>query len=236
MIAGPNGSGKSHLIDEVKKEINLGYLINADPVEEKLNRSKFLDCSDFIPCILDQETWEEYLSEPQIQKRIEEHGMPPVLIKENIMVAKSAITSYDASIICEVFREILLNFNEDFSFETVMSHDSKVEFLRKARENKFKTYLYFICTPDLEINISRVKNRALKGEHDVQEEKIKNRFYRSLDLLYPAFKISERAFIIDSTLKDDKMVIIEKDGDKINQNSVIPGWVTKYLLDKLNTR
>lgn len=234
MFAGPNGSGKTFMVDALLDKIKLGYLINADFVKDELNDSKFLDCTDYLPCTLDQETWKMYVSNPSIQKRIEEHGSPPVLIKENIMVAESSITSYDASIICEIFREILLNFNEDFSFETVMSHKSKVDFIKRAKNKEFKTYLYFICTPDVEINISRVNNRVSKGGHEVPEEKIRKRYYRSLELLFPAFLNSHRAYIIDSTLDEDQMVVVEKDGDSINQNDVTPFWVTKYLLDKLN--
>ena len=85
-----------------------------------------------------------------------------------------------------------------------MSHKSKVEFLKRATEKNFKTYLYFICTPDPQINISRVQTRVLKGGHDVPQDKIRNRFYRSLGLLYQAFISSQRAFVIDSTLEDDQ--------------------------------
>ena len=66
MFAGPNGSSKSFMINEISDNINLGYLINADFVKDEINESKFLDCTDFLPCTLDQETWQEYLSSPQI--------------------------------------------------------------------------------------------------------------------------------------------------------------------------
>lgn len=45
----------------------------------------------------------------------------------------------------------------------------------------FKSYLYFICTKDLGINKQRVKNRISEGGHAVSDQKIEQRYYRSLE-------------------------------------------------------
>lgn len=44
-----------------------------------------------------------------------------------------------------------------------MSHVSKVEFLREAQIQGFKTYLYFVSTVDPDINIARVNYRVSMG-------------------------------------------------------------------------
>lgn len=236
MFAGPNGSGKSFLINEINKKFNLGYLINADFVEKKLNQHRFLDCSEFIPCHLDKTSWDKYLSSPEIKNRIGPRSFPSFRVQENIFITEKKISSYDAAIICDVFRKILLDYDETFSFETVMSHSSKTDFLLKAKEKDFKTYLYYICTPDPQINISRVRDRSLKGGHDVPQKKIVERYYRSLELLASAFKNADRAFIIDSTLGEND-VIVEKEGNTFQIKSEnIPGWINKYLLKKLNAK
>jgi predicted ABC-type ATPase len=108
-------------------------------------------------------------------------------IKENSFTCNQEINSYHAAVIGEFFRENLLRENHTFSFETVMSHESKVAFLRKAKQEGFSTYLYFICTRDPRINVQRVKNRVFEGAHDVGEEKIKPRYFRSLEILRDAF-------------------------------------------------
>ena len=48
------------------------------------------------------------------------------------------------------------------------------------------SYLYYIATSDPYINISRVKNRVILKGHDVPEDKITNRYYRSLGFLKEA--------------------------------------------------
>ena len=51
-----------------------------------------------------------------------------------------------------------------------MSHISKVEFLREAKRQGYKTYLYYVSTVDPQINIARVKYRVSVGGHPVPEQ------------------------------------------------------------------
>jgi len=120
-----------------------------------------------------------------------------------------------------------------FSFETVMSHESKVRFLEKAKAFGFTTYLYFICTHDPQINVQRVKNRVIEGGHDVMETKIVSRYFRSLDLLCEAFLVADRAFIIDSSNKMREVFMEKKQDNVVIHQDEAPGWVDEYLLEKL---
>ena len=99
----------------------------------------------------------------------------------------------------------------------------------------FKTYFYFITTQDPTINIKRIGFRVSKGGHNVSEEKIIERYYRTMDLLYNAFVIADTAFIFDNSSEDDRSLLIEKKENKLyflQEN--VPEWVKIYLLDKIN--
>ena len=61
----------------------------------------------------------------------------------------------------------LLERQATFTFETVMSHPSKVKLLEKAKAAGYRTYLYYVATDDPAINISRVQNRTKLDGHDV---------------------------------------------------------------------
>lgn len=164
MFAGPNGSGKSTLIKEISKECFIGSYINADEIERKLNETKFIDCNDYLPVSATQEDWNKFKAIiKQEDKRITHETLSSINIKEGVIVIETPINSYIASIIAEFIRFVLIECDKSFSFETVMSHPSKVSFLKKAKENGFKTYLYFISTQDPSININRVKIRVSKG-------------------------------------------------------------------------
>jgi len=238
MFAGPNGSGKSTLIKEISKECFIGSYINADEIERKLNETKFIDCNDYLPISVTQEDWNQFKNIiKQEDKRITNETLSSIKIKEGVIVIKTPINSYIASVIAEFFRFILIQCDKSFSFETVMSHPSKISFLTKAKEKGFKTYLYFISTKDPSINIDRVHIRKSKGGHDVEDDKVKKRYYNSLELLSQAFAKVDRAYIFDNSSENQgQNVLIEKNGDDVEiYADEIPEWIQIYLLDKLNT-
>ena len=115
-----------------------------------------------------------------------------------------------------------------------MSHDSKLAFLKLAKENDYRIYLYFIATEDPEINISRVDVRIKQNGHAVAPEIIKNRYYKSLQHLKEAVKLTNRAFVWDNSGKTSFLVAEINDGINvklINQDK-IPNWFLKYLANK----
>lgn len=197
MFAGPNGSGKSTLIKTIRDEFNIGYFVNADEIENFLNKHKYLLLENYLKKKITQDDWEAFAKNYQDDIRFKDRVFPEFSISDNILTLKepaNTIDSYVASVIAEFLRLQLLLGTSNFSFETVMSHSSKVDFLQQAKKAGFKTYLYFICTQDPEINIARVHNRVYKGGHDVENEKIKERYYRSLELLPKAFLLADRVF------------------------------------------
>lgn len=175
MFAGPNGSGKSTLIDQIDKQFNLGYKINADVIKNLLDTQNFIDCKHFYPDILFQKDWELFLLLNMNDQRNSGHLKNKLVIRDNFFVCKDKVNSYEAALVATFFRELLLQNKFTFSFETVMSHPSKVDFLSNAKKTGFKTYLYFLCTKDPVINKRRVLNRVIKGGHNVNEQKIEDR-------------------------------------------------------------
>lgn len=238
LFSGPNGSGKSTLIAEISESFNLGIFINADLIEYELRKSKFIDLQSLFGKLpLTHDDWKSFLTiYRKSDSRVEKFDSKSIDIQEGLLVWKGPIDSYSASIIASFFRFELLKKQTTFSFETVMSHPSKVEFIDQAKASGYKTYLYFICTEDPLINIQRVRNRKKIGGHDVKPELIESRYYRSLENLKDAFLKADRAFIIDSSNRNRNLVM-EKNGDNVLIHSeLIPGWVNKYLLEKLNLR
>lgn len=233
MFAGPNGSGKSTLIEEVRLKFNVGYFINADEIESLLKRQKFLDCTNFLPKIITDQDWENFIASAQSHDKRLQTETPKISLSNNYLICKDPINSYHASVIAEFLRFQLLFEDQTFSFETVMSHPSKVDFLKEAPKHGFNTYLYFICTQDPEINLHRISNRVTKGGHPVDPDKTIKRYFRSLELLYEAFIIADRAFVIDSSNKSREVIIEKKNQQIFILKDVIPEWVGKYLLDKI---
>jgi len=47
IIAGPNGSGKSTLAQRIANEVNIGYLLNADTIQQEMRQAPLLDFSAY---------------------------------------------------------------------------------------------------------------------------------------------------------------------------------------------
>ena len=154
--------------------------------------------------------------------------------KNNITISdKEFITSYIAADIAEFIRHTLLKDEISFTYETVMSHESKLDFMEKAKLSGYKIYLYYIATEDPEININRVKIRvALKG-HKVNSKKLTDRYYRSLNNLKKAVKLTNRAYIFDNSGKLSKLISEITEGAKVEiiDSKKVPNWFIKYLFE-----
>lgn len=151
------------------------------------------------------------------------------------MVDSGEINAYIAAAIAGFLREELLRLRISFTFETVMSSPDKVDLMRRAREAGFRVYLYYIATADPEINSSRVQSRVNSGGHDVPEDKIVSRYYRSLDLLYDAIRNSNRAYVFDNSTEEKEKVWLAEmtDGGQLTLNSdEVPEWFGRYVIDK----
>ena len=201
MFAGPNGSGKSTIKDYLLPR-HIGAYLNADELEKELIRYQSFSLTEFHESLENHQLIDFLKS----KKRKHNHQMVALLSAEPVILADGKIAfetedinSYLAARIIDFIRLKFLELKISFTFETVMSHISKVEFLQHAKAHGFRTYLYYVSTVDPDINISRVQYRVSQGGHDVPEEKIRTRYLRSMDLLLDAIDTSDRAYIFDNS-------------------------------------
>jgi len=143
------------------------------------------------------------------------------------------VDSYLASALVEYLRSRLLASGRDFSFESVMSSKDKVLFMQEAKAAGFRTYLYFVATNAPSINVARVRSRQAAGGHGVPEDKIASRYIRSLDLLLPAMKVVDRAYIFDNSGRESVWIAEVSNGRLETKVSRIPRWFRTCVLDRL---
>lgn len=239
MFAGPNGSGKSELIKRLQaSDLPLGPVINADVLLSNIQSTGFTDLTEYGLSGVEQGDWNSALGAiEELVTRVDKAGaIPRVQIKEDILICNPGdLNPYTAALIADFIRHSLIRQQKSFSFETVMSHPSKLEFMKLAKRKGYKTYLYFIATDDYSINLNRVKNRVRQGGHDVPEAKIKTRYNHSLDLLYTALEAVDRAYILDSSKRKSSVIFEKKnDGKGYVRVKNYPRWFEKYVLEKLS--
>lgn len=142
--------------------------------------------------------------------------------------------SYQAAIIAEEQRQICIRQKESFTFETVMSHPSKLEIMRQAVKEGYQVELIFVATSNVEVNIDRVKQRVLEGGHDVPTNKIRERYDRTIKLLPAAAEIANIIYLFDNT-QTPKLETKIENGQVTYQSDNMPLWV-RTTVQKLEER
>lgn len=84
-------------------------------------------------------------------------------------------------------------------YETVLSHPSKLDIVRQFKDNGFKIFSIFISPNNPYINVERVATRVQEGGHNVPNEKIVERFYRSHKLKESLKSLSDEYCEIDNS-------------------------------------
>ena len=136
---------------------------------------------------------------------------------------------------CEELREKCLTERQSLIFETVLSREDKVDYIRRAKEAGFFVRLFFVCTKSPMINASRIAKRVMQGGHDVPITKIISRYNLSIANCVDAAKIADRCYIYDNSIEDSNARAIYR---VVNGNVYkvytddIPNWaesIREYL-------
>lgn len=234
MFAGPNGSGKSTLKSVIEPYL-LGFYINPDEIEKELHDEGFYNF-DSLPFAISVAEIAEFFQNSGLYPKLSFNiNLDNLQIEDNkLFFLKIPINSYVSAIFSDFLRHKFLENRMSFTFETVMSSTDKVALLAKAQALGFRTYLYYVSTEDPQINISRVSNRVNLGGHNVPQDKIVQRYYRSLDLLFEAIKYSNRVYLFDNSGVSKRFVASIEEGKVIDiQIDTLPEWFEKYVIDKI---
>lgn len=237
MIAGPNGAGKSTLKEIIGPEL-VGVYVNADEIEKALLSQNGLRL-ELFGLSLSSEEITERLANSNILSEMDFADIPKFIKFSHGAMILSPLpqASYFASAVAELLRNELVKNRVSCTFETVMSHKSKAEFLCHAKDFGFRTYLYYIATESPEINIRRVANRVLQNGHNVPEDKIRSRYFRSLENLTLAIKCADRSYIFDNSREEGEQNWLAEFENGTNyeyKTSDMPAWFIEYVDSKFN--
>ncbi|WP_345267527.1 zeta toxin family protein [Nibrella viscosa] len=214
----------------------LGYYLNPDDIEKAVKRDGYYDVSGLNLPMSEPEIIDFFENHPLINRSEEADFVPAIRFvqEEFIDFANVGFNSYLSAILTDFLRQKLIEAGRSFTFETVMSSADKVQTLQKARDAGFRNYLYYVATEDPLINISRIRHRVRMGGHNVPDNKVVERYYRSLNLLLDAVRLTNRAYIFDNSGETKVWIAEITDGTDIElKTDLIPHWFTRAVLDKL---
>ena len=133
---------------------------------------------------------------------------------------------------CEEQREACLQQGKSLIFETVLSSDGKVDFIRRAHETGYFIRLFFVSTSHPSINSSRIAKRVMKGGHDVPIPKIISRYQKSILNCKRVAAIADRVYVYDNSVDDAEARLLFRmtDGQPFKRyTDDIPLWAQTII-------
>ncbi|HRG90493.1 MAG TPA: zeta toxin family protein [Chitinophagales bacterium] len=224
LFAGPNGSGKSSLFQHLRNKgiIHTELYVSADRIEAALKKDFDFNFNAYRVKVSEEE-FKQHIFNSGLFKKLGRQDLNFISLQSGVLrVISTEINSYVASFVASYLVERLFESKQSFCFETVMSHQSKIEMLKLAKLKGYKTYLYFVFTENSTLNELRVKLRVAQGGHNVDPQKIRDRFIRSFTLLKSALQQSSEAFLINNSV--NFAVVAEQQAGKLK-------WLVKQKPD-----
>lgn len=147
------------------------------------------------------------------------------------VVKTTGMTVIDAAKFVDEKRYESIKNREDFSFETVLSSQYKLDILKKAKEYGYFIKCVFVLTADPKINVERVKARIASGGHEVPEGKIISRYYGSIANIKKLIELCDILHVYDNSLNAPVRIIRKHK----TEFSIYPNklWTQTKILDLL---
>lgn len=247
VFAGPNGSGKSTIFTKVDERYGCPCFVNADEIQEQLSATGRLPLNRYAILVNEDHLRTSYLQSGFYERAADafrrDRLIETLRVKDNTLVVDPSLPdAYFSAFVADFLRINMLNIVQEFSIETVMSDPRKIEYIDLAKKFGYRIYLYFVSTKDVRINIRRVTARVESGGHSVPEEKIRDRYKKSLDNVFEMLKRCDRAYFFDNSDDNDNKdntswkLLAEYDGDMLELSpdmDEIPDWLYAHVIAKM---
>lgn len=133
-------------------------------------------------------------------------------------------------------RQASIVLGRSFITETVLSDPvgAKVAMLRDARSRGYHVWLFFIGIGSPALSRARVRERvAARAGHDVPDQRIDERYPRTLANLPGAVAAASVAVLLDNDLADRpyRFVALFQDGQLAKRSRSTPRWAAAVLAD-----
>lgn len=138
----------------------------------------------------------------------------------------TATSDYRISTLTAQLRDRLLEQGISFCYETVFSHESKIDFIGRAIALGYQVILIYIHLESSTLNEARVSQRITEGGHSVPVDKIHSRIPRTMQHIAKALPLVSEARLLDNSSRDDpfKQIAVVKKGLLTFRIETLPAW------------
>lgn len=143
------------------------------------------------------------------------------------IVLSTGMDNFEAAKLVDEKRYNSISNKKDFTFETVLSSEYKMDVLRKAKEEGYFIKCVFVLTVDPYINVARVEARVAQGGHNVEKDKIVSRYSKSLANIKELLELCDILHVYDNTIEPVRIIRKHKDDITIFANEL---WSEENIL------
>ncbi len=158
--------------------------------------------------------------------RLSEAGLH--FINADVLAKEVGVGPYEAAELARRTRETFLAMQESFAFETVFSDAAgeKLQFLLKAKDAGYTVVLCFIGLTDVALSKQRVAERVVRGGHPVPDEKLEERFGRTIHNLDQAIRALPHVLVYDNSdpAFPFREVAVFRSGKRVSGVEPLPAW------------
>ena len=102
---------------------------------------------------------------------------------------------------------------DTFAFETTLSGRSYLRLIRQLKKRGYKVKFFFLWVGTVEVALSRVRDRVLKGGHDVPEPVVRRRFGRSIGNFFRDYRqLADSWYLFDNSGATPSVIAFERNG------------------------
>jgi predicted ABC-type ATPase len=131
---------------------------------------------------------------------------------------------HDAAATAEKARNAAIAKKRSFIAETVFSHPSKVDLIRRARDAGYLVFLHVMLVPE-ELAVFRTRLRAEQGGHSVPEHKVRERYRRLWANVEEAIQLCDEATVYDNgSARQPYRIAARYQNGRLLGESAFPAW------------
>jgi predicted ABC-type ATPase len=160
-------------------------------------------------------------------------GRLPVVNSDNIEREHSGIGRIQAGKLAIRSQNKHLADGESFAWETTLSGNRELPFMRKAKAAGYKINLVFVGVRDARASMLRVSERVAAGGHHIPPADVARRLERSLHNLPEAIAIADRAFAFDNSVKRRRLLISREREQLKHVSKNLPRWFVNSVPNEM---
>jgi predicted ABC-type ATPase len=146
-------------------------------------------------------------------------------------VGITAAQRTQAGAACRAFIADRIASRGSFAVETTLRTDAAIVQAQEAKAAGFVTFMLFVGTEDVALNVGRIKARGKKRGHSSPEAEIRAIFAASMGNLPRALAVFDRVECFDNSQNGDmaRPVLTIEQGRVVSRAARLPGWVTPIV-------